>query len=136
MVSCRHLPIGSEQTLLGCNRSGLTETGSGAFVAGMMPDGQPAKGRSAECPTIQRLGERVLSHAKGDRRQVRVVRWSELGHSPTPLSMFPIWLGHTVFTRSGRDTMMVFDLTEVVRQRHLLDPRQRLEFNPMYATCS
>lgn len=66
-----------------------------------MPEGQPAKGRSAECPTIQRLGERVLSHAKGDRRQVRVVRWSEFGHFPTLLSMLPIWLGHTVSPDQG-----------------------------------
>ena len=102
----------------------------------MMPEGQPAKGRSAECPTIQRLGERALSHAKGDRRQVLVVRWSEFGHSPTLLSMFPIWLGYIVFARSGRDTMMVFHLAEIVRQRHLLDLRQRFEFNPMDTTRS
>jgi hypothetical protein len=89
MVSCRHLPIGSEQALPGCNRNGLTEAGLGAFIAGTMPEGQPAKGRSAECPTIQRLGERALSHAKGDRRQVLVVRWSEFGHFPTLLSIYP-----------------------------------------------
>ncbi len=56
--------------------------------------------------------------------------------SPTLLSMFAIWLRHIVFARSGRDTMMVFHLTEIVRQRHLLDPRQRLEFNPMETTSS
>jgi hypothetical protein len=55
---------------------------------------------------------------------------------PTLLSMFPIWLGYTVFARSGRDTMMVFHLTEIVRQRHLLDLRQRLEFNPMHTPFS
>lgn len=101
-----------------------------------MPEGQPAKGRSAECPTIQRLGERVLSHAKGDRRQVRVVRWSEFGHFPNPPFHAPdLARAHRV-ARSGRDTMMVFHLTEIVRQRHLLDLRQRFEFNPMGATRS
>lgn len=58
-------------------------------MTGTIPEGQPANGRSAEYPTIQRLGERVLSHAKGDRRQVRVVRWSEFGHFPTLLSICP-----------------------------------------------